>query len=321
MSLATIPVRVARKRNEAEGICSFELVHAEVGTLPPFSAGAHVDVHLPGGLTRPYSLCNSPAETHRYRIAVLREAASRGGSVAMHEAVSEDARLEISAPRNLFPLNDEADAHLLLAGGIGITPLLAMAEALHRRGSSFRLHYCARSRSRAAFVDEIQSSGYADRVQFHFSEGAAERRLDIAHLLASPQPGTHLYACGPAGFMDAVLAGARAQGWSEQRLHHEVFNAAPAESAGDRAFEVLLGLSGRVVAVPAGCSIVAALSQAGVAIPTSCEQGICGTCMTTVLDGTPEHRDQYLTPEEQAAGTLILPCCSRAKSARLVLAL
>jgi len=321
MTATTIPVRVARKRVEAEGICSFELVHAEGGALPPFTAGAHVEVHLPGGVTRPYSLYGSPADTQRYRIAVLRETASRGGSAALHERVAEGDRLAIESPRNLFKLADEARSHLLLAGGIGITPLLAMAEELTRRGAPFELHYCARSRARAAFVEQIERSAYSGHVSLHFSDGDAARRLDIAALLAQAPRGRHLYACGPAGFMDAVLGAARAQGWPEAQLHHEVFGALPVDSSGDQAFEVQLGESGRIVPVPAGCSIVTALAQAGVTIPTSCEQGICGTCMTTVLSGTPDHRDQYLTPEEQAAGELILPCCSRAKSARLVLAL
>lgn len=322
MTAATIPVRVARKRTEARDICSFELVAEDGAALPAFTAGAHVDVHLPGGLTRPYSLCSSPADTRCYRIAVLREAASRGGSVALHEGVQEGDRLEIGAPRNLFPLAPEADSHLLLAGGIGITPLLAMAEQLSRDGAPFQLHYCARSRDRAAFVDAITRSAYASAVNLHFSDGDPARRLDLRALLARPRPGQHLYACGPARFMDAVLEAARAHGWPAGSVHREVFNAAPvAPAGGDAAFEVELKSSGRVVVVPPGCTIVHALADAGVTVPTSCEQGICGTCMTTVLGGTPDHRDQYLTEEEQAAGQLILPCCSRAKSARLVLEL
>jgi len=317
----TIAVRVARKRSEALGICSFELVADDGRALPPFSAGAHVDVHLPGGPTRPYSLCGSPADTRSYRIAVLRERESRGGSAALHERVQEGERLEIGAPRNLFALAPGADSHLLLAGGIGITPLLAMAEQLTRDGAPFQLHYCARSREHAAFVDAIARSGYASAVSFHFSEGEGAQRLDIPALLARRRPGQHLYACGPARFMDAVLDAARAHGWPEDSVHHEVFNAAPATSGAEGAFEVELKQSGRVVAVPAGCTIVHALADAGVVIPTSCEQGICGTCLTNVLSGTPDHRDQYLTEEEQAAGQLILPCCSRAKSARLVLEL
>ena len=317
----TIPVRVTHKRVEGDGICSFELVHAEGGALPAFKAGAHVEVHLPGGITRPYSLCNSPAETQHYRIAVLRETASRGGSTALHERVAEGDRLEVGTPRNLFALAPTADSHLLLAGGIGITPLLAMAQQLAAQGAPFELHYCARSRGRAAFVEQLEQSPFAPQVHFHFSDGDATRRLDIAALLASRKPGQHLYVCGPAAFMDAVLAAAKAQGWPDEQVHREAFTAAPVDTGGDLAFEVQLNSSGRVVTVPAGCSIVRALADAGVFVPTSCEQGICGTCLTPVLSGTPDHRDQYLTPEEQAAGQLILPCCSRAKSARLVLEL
>lgn len=321
MNVTTIPVRVALKRAQAEGICSFELVHAEGGVLPPFEAGAHVEVHLPGGVTRPYSLCNDPAQTQRYRIAVLRENASRGGSILLHEQVAEGDRLEIGAPRNLFALAPQAASHLLLAGGIGITPLLAMAQRLAAQGAPFDLHYCARSKARAAFVDEIERSAFAGQVRFHFSEGDAARRLDVAKLLAERKPGQHLYACGPAGFMSAVLDAAKAHGWPGDQVHREVFSAEPVDTSNDGAFEVELKSSGRVVAVPAGCSIIRALSDAGVFVPTSCEQGICGTCLTPVLSGTPDHRDQYLTDEERAAGQLILPCCSRARSARLVLEL
>lgn len=321
MSVTTIPVRVARKCLEADGICSFELVHAEGGALPTFEAGAHVDVHLPGGVMRPYSLCSGPADTQRYRIAVLREEVSRGGSTAMHERVAEGDPLRIGAPRNLFALAPDAASHLLLAGGIGITPLLAMAQQLAAHGAPFELHYCARSKERAAFVDEIRRSPFSGQVTFHFSEGDPARRLDITALLAPRRPGQHLYVCGPAVFMEAVLAAAKAQGWPDAQVHREVFIAAPVDSSGDEAFEVQLNSSGRVVPVPAGCTIIRALADAGVFVPTSCEQGICGTCLTPVLSGMPDHRDQYLTEEEQAAGQLILPCCSRAKSARLVLEL
>ena len=319
MSTATLRVRVARKAVEAEGICSFELVSADGVPLPAFSAGSHVDVQLPGGPTRQYSLCNDPTETHRYLIAVLRDAASRGGSAAMHERVAAGDVLTISAPKNHFALAHEAKRHLLLAGGIGITPLLCMAERLANVGADFELHYCNRSKARTAFAERIARSPFAARVQFHFDDGEAAQRLDIERLLASPEAGRHLYVCGPQGFMDAVLGSARAQGWTADRLHYEFFGAAPVDQSADGAFEVQLSSSGRVVVVPAGCSVVQALAEAGVSVPTSCEQGVCGTCLTRVIDGEPDHRDQYLTPEEQAANDQFLPCCSRSKSARLVL--
>lgn len=314
-----LTVRVARKQLEAQDICSFELVRADGAPLPPFSAGSHVDVLLPGGLTRQYSLCNDPGETHRYLIAVLRDAASRGGSVAMHEQVHEGTVLQISAPKNHFALAHEARRHLLLAGGIGITPLLCMAERLAVTGADFTLHYASRSPARTAFVQRIAGAGFAARVQHHYDDGPAAQRLDIPALLAAPAEGAHLYVCGPQGFMNAVLASARAQGWPEARLHYEFFGAAPTAKAGDGGFEVQLASSGRVIAVAPDQRVTHALEAAGVLVPVSCEQGVCGTCLTRVIEGVPEHRDQYLTPEEQAANDQFTPCCSRARTPRLVL--
>lgn len=237
----SLTVRVARKAAEAQDICSLELVAADGGALPAFSAGSHIDVHLPGGLVRQYSLCNDPAESHRYLVAVLREPTSRGGSVAVHDAVREGDTLAISAPRNAFALAGHAQRHLLLAGGIGITPILCMAERLAVLQADFDMHYAARS-------------------------GA---------------------------------------------------DAAP--RSGDAAFEVRLASSGRVIPVPRDRTVTQALADAGVDIMVSCEQGVCGTCLTRVLQGEPEHRDSYLTPEEQAANDQFTPCCSRSKSACLVL--
>nr|HPG81622.1 iron-sulfur cluster-binding domain-containing protein [Piscinibacter sp.] len=165
----------------------------------------------------------------------------------------------------------------------------------------------------------ISRSAFAPRVQFHHDDGVPDQRLDIAALLAEPPAGRHLYVCGPKGFMDAVLGAARAQGWPESQLHYEFFSADVAPVAGDASFEVQLASSGRIVVVPADRSIVQALAEAGVTVATSCEQGVCGTCLTRVIEGEPEHRDLYLTPEEQAAGDQFLPCCSRSRSARLVI--
>ena len=316
---SALSVRVARKAVEAEDICTFELESADGTPLPAFSAGSHIDVQVPGGLTRHYSLCNDPAESHRYLIGVLRDAASRGGSAAMHEQVHEGSVLSISAPKNHFALAHQAPHHLLVAGGIGITPILCMAERLAATGASFALHYATRSRARTAFFDRIARAPFAARVHFHFDDGAAAQKLDIAALLAVQQAGTHLYVCGPQGLMDAVLGAARAAAWDEARLHHEYFGADVAPLDGDAAFEVQLASSGRVIVVPAARSVLAALADAGVVVPSSCEQGVCGTCLTRVIDGVPDHRDQYLLPDEQAANDQFLPCCSRAKSPRLVL--
>jgi vanillate monooxygenase ferredoxin subunit len=320
MNAAALQVRVARKAAEALDICTFELVATDAcTTLPAFSAGSHVDVQVPGGLTRQYSLCNDPSESHRYLIGVLKDPATRGGSRAMHEQVREGDVLSISAPKNHFALAHEARRHLLLAGGIGITPILCMAERLAVMGADFEMHYCTRSRERTAFVHRIARSSFAARVTHHFDDGPAAQKLDIAALLAPPQAGAHVYVCGPKGFMDAVLGSARAGGWPEPQLHYEFFSAAPTASASDGSFEVKLASSGRVVLVPKDQTVVQALAAAGVEVMTSCEQGVCGTCITRVLEGEPDHRDVYLTPEEQAANDQFTPCCSRSKSARLVL--
>ncbi|CAI8702431.1 MULTISPECIES: PDR/VanB family oxidoreductase [Pseudomonas] len=313
-----IEVVVTSRNNEALDICSYELACAQGGQLPGFSAGAHIDVHLPGGLIRQYSLCNHPQERHRYLIGVLKDSASRGGSQGLHEQVNSGDRLFISEPRNLFPLVAEGRRSLLFAGGIGITPILCMAEQLAHSGADFELHYCARSSDRAAFVERLKGASFADRVHLHFDE-EADSRLDAARVLAHPQPDVHLYVCGPSGFMQHVLDSAKAQGWSDGQLHREYFAAAPVDTSADGSFQVKLGSSGQVFDVPADKTVVQVLESHGVEIALSCEQGICGTCLTRVLEGVPDHRDLFLTEEEQAANDQFTPCCSRAKTRLLVL--
>lgn len=315
----SLKVRVAARTDEALDICSFELVSADGKPLPAFSAGSHVDVAVAEGLTRQYSLCNDPTESHRYQIAVLRDANSRGGSAAMHDRLQVGDVVEISAPKNHFPLAHDAKRHLLLAGGIGVTPILCMAERLALTGAAFEMHYCTRSVERTAFRARIAGSRFASRVQFHHDDGDAAQKLDIAALLARPEPGTHLYVCGPKGFMDAVLGTARERGWLASQVHCEYFAAEQVAADGDQAFEVQLASSGRIVVVPKDKTVVQALVEAGVEVLTSCEQGVCGTCLTRVLEGVPDHRDLYLSAEEQAANDQFTPCCSRSRSARLVL--
>ncbi len=324
VAFSGLSVRVAFKTMQTRDICSFELMEPQGGALPPFSAGSHVDVHLSGekpghAITRSYSLCNNPAERHRYQIAVLREPASRGGSQALHDRVRVGDMLEISTPKNRFALMPDADHSLLLAGGIGVTPLLCMAERLAATGASFELHYGARSREHAAFVPRMAASSFAERVRFHFDDEAPAQRYDLPALLAAPRAGTHLYVCGPKGFMDAVLDTARAAGWPATQLHHEFFSAEPAKPATGHGFSVKLARSGRVVPVGHEQTVVQALAACGVEIVTSCGQGVCGACLTRVLEGEPEHLDLYLSAEEQAANDQFLPCCSRAKSALLLL--
>jgi len=313
-----LTVKVLRKTQEAQDIASFELARADGGPLPAFGAGSHIDVQVPGGLTRQYSLCNDDQESHRYRIAVLRDAASRGGSQGMHEQVKEGDLLTISTPRNHFPLV-RAERTLLLAGGIGVTPLLCMAQRLATLGADFELHYCARSAERTAFRAEIAAAPWAQRVHLHFDDGEAAQKLDAASLLAAPAASTHVYVCGPTGFIDHVVGTANAQGWDKANVHLEYFGAAPQDTSGDGSFEVRIASSGQSVTVAKDQSVVQALLAHGIEILTSCEQGVCGTCVTRVLEGECEHRDLYFTDEEKAANDQFTPCCSRAKSAVLVL--
>lgn len=315
--MSTIEVRVAAKVSEAEGICSYELVRLDGAPLPPFEAGAHIDVHVGAGQVRQYSLCSAPHETHRYLIGVLRDAASRGGSQAMHDTVQVGSVLTIGAPRNHFQLV-EAPRVLLVAGGIGVTPILAMAEALAAKGADFELHYCARSPERAAFRERIAASRFARQAHFHFDSADAAQRLDLPALLAAPGQ-THLYVCGPTGFIGHVLDTARAQGWPEAQLHVEYFAGAAVDTTGDQTFTVKLASNGKVYTVPAGRTVIQVLAEQGVAVQYSCEEGVCGTCLTRVLEGVPEHRDLYLTDEERAANDQFTPCCSRARTGLLVL--
>ena len=313
-----IDVMVVSRNNEAQDICSFELANVDGNPLPAFSAGAHIDVHLPDGLIRQYSLCNHPEERHRYLIGVLKDPASRGGSRSLHEPIHSGAHLRISEPRNLFPLAHQARRSLLFAGGIGITPILCMAERLAHAGADFELHYCARSSERAAFVQRLRDAPFADRVFLHFDE-QAHTALDAAKVLATPEDNVHLYVCGPGGFMQHVLDSARAQGWQEDCLHREYFAAAPLDSSNDGSFSVKVGSSGQVFEVPADKTVVQVLESHGIEIAMSCEQGICGTCLTRVLEGVPEHRDLFLTEDEQALNDQFTPCCSRSKTPLLVL--
>ena len=313
-----LPVKVVRKKAEALDIASFELVRADGGALPGFSAGSHVDVQVPGGLTRQYSLCNDMTEQHRYRIAVLRDPASRGGSVAMHDAVREGDVIHISEPKNHFPLHHAARS-LLFAGGIGVTPLLCMAQRLAAIDANFTLHYCTRSEDRTAFREEIAASSFSDKVRFHFDAGPPEQKLELDAALGAVEAGTHLYVCGPTGFIDFVVNGAKARGWSAEQIHLEYFGAAPQTTGTDTAFEVKIASSGKVIPVASDQTVVAALAAQGVEVLTSCEQGVCGTCITRVLEGECDHRDLYFTDEEKAKNDQFTPCCSRAKGRMLVL--
>ncbi len=312
-------VRVAAKTLVAEGVATFDLVPVGGDSLPPFDAGAHIDVHVPDGPVRQYSLYELPAEPRRYRIGVLRDPASRGGSARLLEAVREGDVLAVSPPRNHFALAAGAQHSLLFAGGIGITPILCMAQQLAREQRSFDLHYCGRSLQRMAFVGNLRDASYAPNVHVHVDDGAPQQQLDARAAIGSPAAGKHLYVCGPTGFMDHVLGTARALGWDEAHLHREYFAAAPVDHSADGAFELELRRSGRVIRVAADQSAAQALLDAGVPLALSCEQGVCGTCRTPVLEGAPDHRDLYLDDAERDRNDCFMPCCSRACTPRLVL--
>ena len=249
----------------------------------------------------------------------LKEVESTGGSVAMHEQVQEGDILKVSQPRNSFHLIEEAEYSLLLAGGIGVTPILAMAQQLASQGKNFDMHYCTRSRERCAYHDMLKTSAFADKVNIHFDNGAKEQLLDIPALLRNYPEGGNVYVCGPGGFMEAVISNAE-QHWPSGTVHREYFSADP--SAGhddDGSFEVRIASSGITYTIPADKSIVETLLEHDIEIPVSCEQGICGTCLTRVIEGEPEHRDMFLSDAEHEANDQMTPCCSRSNSSTLVL--
>jgi vanillate monooxygenase ferredoxin subunit len=309
---------VAEKVQEAEDIVRFVLRSDGERDLPAFEAGAHVEIALPNGMSRPYSLCNNPRQSNRYEIAVLLERAGRGGSRAAHELVATGQVLKVRPPRNFFPLAPDGHS-LLVGGGIGVTPLLAMAESLEQDGRTFDLHVCSRSEDRAAFRSRLAAAPFTGRVHWHFDNGAREQAFLVHQVLSGAPEGSRLYVCGPQGFMDHVLGAARASGWPEARLHYEYFSAAPGAVAGDRDFEIVLARAGRTIDVPAGVTAAQAMIAAGVDLPLSCEQGVCGTCLLPVIEGLPDHRDHYQSASEQRANGHFAPCCSRALTPRLVL--
>jgi vanillate monooxygenase ferredoxin subunit len=292
-------------------IAVIDLAPADGGEFPAYGAGAHIDVQVGSGLVRQYSLCGPPESGH-YRVAVLNEAASRGGSRMMH-ALKVGDRLWISAPRNRFPLVT-AQRHLLFAGGIGITPMVAMVRHLEREGGEYALHYCARSRTHAAFVPELAGN---PRVTLHFDDEAPEQILDLGRDLGDPQPDAAVYVCGPGGFMDFVLGRAAALGWPPHALHKERFgNEQSVATSGT--FTVRLASTGAEYAVPEGSSVLDVLLANGVDAPYSCQLGICGDCVVRVLAGDADHRDDVLTGDERAQG-LFTTCSSRALSPTLEL--
>lgn len=317
METRMMQVQVSARQVAADDIVEIELVPVAGEKLPAFDAGSHIDVHLAGGLVRQYSLLNSPRECHRYCIGVLKDPASRGGSEAVHRDLQVGHVLTINGPRNNFPLDPEASDSLLLAGGIGITPMLSMAHALDEEGREFSLHYCARAPSRAAFVDRILGSAFASRAGIHFDTGGATGRFSLRQALEGREANAHVYICGPTGFINAMKDEAARLGIVRDRIHIEHFGA-DVQVAGGR-FTVNARRSGVVAEVGESQTIAQVLAAHGVAVELSCEQGVCGTCLTPVIDGIPDHRDLYQSDEEKAKNDRITICCSRSRTARLTL--
>jgi ferredoxin-NADP reductase len=306
-------VVVVARRDEAEGVVGVQFALPSGERLPAWSPGAHIDVLLPGGLTRQYSLCGDPADRERWRIGVLREAAGRGGSRWIADELSEGTTLRVRGPRNNFPLQ-QAERHVFVAGGIGITPLLPMIRAVAAAGADWVLHYGGRTRGSMAFLGEL--SGYGDRVHVHPQDEVGLLDLDV--VLGAPAAGTLVYCCGPTGLIEAVEDKCRTR--DPGVLHVERFTAAPVVTDGeDTAFDVICERSGLTVTVPPEMTVLEAVENAGIDVLSSCTEGICGTCETTVLDGDPDHRDSLLTDEEKAAGDTMMICVSRCRGARLVL--
>jgi len=301
-------------RWEAEDVASFELVAADGAPLPAFSAGAHIDLQLPQDRVRSYSLANDPAERHHYVIAVHRSPEGRGGSSWLHDVPRVGQSMQASAPSNQFGLDETAALSVFVAGGIGITPILAMLRRLQRLQRPWKLHYAARSPRHAAFVPEIEALA-GDRGE-RFAPCFGSARLDIRQVVATTPADAHLYCCGPARMLDAFLAA------SSQRpagnVHFERFGATRA-AATEGGFEIVLKRSGRRIAVPAGRSMLGTLLDEGVAVQYACSSGICGTCRTAVMDGTPEHRDDYLSVDEKRRNDSVMLCCSGSRSPTLVL--
>jgi len=315
-----LSLRVRSITFEADNILSFELVDPSGGELPAFDAGGHLDVHVADGLIRQYSLLGDPADRGRYEIAVLKEIAGRGGSTAMHEVVRAGQMVTISEPRNRFPLNPDATRHLLLAGGIGVAPILAMVAELDRQHKDWEMHFCTRSLEKTAFMDRLEPHIVAGRVHMHHDGGDPTKGIDIAKLLKPLSDGRHLYHCGPTGFM-AAITDASAH-WPTGTVHSEYFSAPVGDKLDqpeNTPFQIKLKRSGQILDVPVDKTIIELLRANGHYVNTSCEDGFCGTCLTLYSGGEPEHRDTVLDDGERDRYVLI--CCARAKESPLVLEL
>jgi ferredoxin-NADP reductase len=308
-----IDVRLTAIRYAALDTNLYELTSLDGKPLPPYEPGAHIDLHLPNGVVRQYSLLEAEPDPTRYTIGVKRDPASRGGSRYVHDELRVGRPLKISPPRNNFPLVEDAGHVILFAGGIGVTPIWCMVQRLATLERSWRLYYACRSRSDMAFLQALESMASS---QFHFDDEAQGKFLDIEAIVAGAPKDAHLYCCGPTPMLKAFEAATA--NWPRDQIHIEYFTPkqVPAKTGG---FVVELARSGKEFVIPEGKSILQVLLDAGVDVDYSCELGICGACEQRVISGVPEHRDAILTEEEQASNTKVMICCAGCKSDRLVL--
>ena len=311
-------VRIKRISFEAESINSFELVAPAGGDLVAFTAGSHIDLYLSNGMIRSYSLVNDPSERSRYVIAVNKDAASRGGSRFVHETLRAGDLITISHPRNNFVLQENTTHSILIAGGIGITPLLSMIRRLEALGRSWELFYAARTRVAAAFLDELSGlrRDVQEELHLNFDQEPTGSMLDLAAIVRNAPGDAHLYCCGPVPMLEAFEAATRDR--PAEQVHVEYFKARE-KPAAEGGFEVKLARSNRTIKVGAGKTILNALLDAGIAVNYACTEGVCGTCETRVIEGMPDHRDLFLGKAEQAANNTMMICCSGSKSDTLVL--
>lgn len=312
LSAATLPARLTAIRYAAEGIHLYEFAPVADAAFPAFGAGAHVDLHLPNGLVRQYSLCNPQDETHRYVVGIKRDAASRGGSSYVHEQLRVGTVLQLGVPRNHFALHEEAAHTVLIAGGIGVTPIACMAQRLRALGASFEVHYSVRRRDEAAFLDVLAGSN----LHLHVDAEHGNAPMALQQIVARAPHEAHLYCCGPGPMLDAFEAAAASR--PPGHVHLERFSAAQ-PAAADGGFTVQLARSGRTIRIRPGNTILDTLREEGICVQASCEQGICGSCETRVLSGRPDHRDSLLSDEEKQANQVMMVCCSGSKDDLLVL--
>jgi len=310
-----MPLRVTRNDKIADGIHLFELRASNGEPLPAFTAGAHITIRVPNGLLRKYSLCNDPAERDRYQVAIKRESNGRGGSSTLIDKVKAGDELMVAPPINDFGLPQRAQDFLFIAGGIGITPIMAMIREVQAQGKRFRLFYCSRSPETTAFTEELSAPEFTGKVVIHHDQGDPTCSLDLKPILAERRNREHLYCCGPRPLMEAVRR--MTDHWSPTAVHFEAFSEAETHKADDKPFRVRLARTNKVLEVPVTKTILEVLRDNGLEVPSSCETGTCGTCRTKMLAGEADHRDLVLAEHERAEAIMI--CVSRARSDEITL--